>query len=138
MTSFASVSRRSFVRMLLLLGALVPMRQWKMFVMTGAGSRTGDLLSSKLADFFYDKHSARVIGLEYLRVAPREADASELTKLICLGWNDDQINRSGPEKIKALLLHQQREDFEKRRIVKVQGWILSETEARLCALTALV
>jgi hypothetical protein len=137
MTNLASVSRRSFVRTLVLLGALVPIRQSKMFV-TADDSRAGNLLSSKLADFFYDKNSARVIGLEYLRVAPREADASELTKLICLSWNDDQINRWGPEKIKALLLHQQREDFEKDRIVKVQGWILSKTEARLCALTALV
>lgn len=138
MTGFASVSRRSFVRMLLLLGALVPIRQWKMFVTTGDGSRTGDLLSSKLADFFYDKESARVIGLEYLRVAPREADAWELTKLICSGWNDDEIAKAGPGKINALLLHQQREDFEKGRVVKVRGWILSATEARLCALTALV
>jgi hypothetical protein len=138
MTRFARVSRRSFLRMLLLLGALVPIRQGKMFLTTGHGCRTGDLLSSKLADFFYDKESAGIVGLEYLRVVPRETDRWELTKLICSGWNNDQLAKAGPEKIKALLLQQQREDFEKGRIVKVQGWILSETEARLCALTVLV
>jgi hypothetical protein len=30
-----------------------------------------------------------------------------------------------------------RQDFVEEKVVKLQGWILSATEARLCALTAL-
>jgi hypothetical protein len=67
-----------------------------------------------------------------------KAEARELTRLICPFLNDHQIADARTETIKTLLLNQQREDFEKGRIVKVQGWILSETEARLCALTTLV
>jgi hypothetical protein len=37
-----------------------------------------------------------------------------------------------------LTLQQQiRQDYIEERVVKLQGWILSVTEARLCALTAL-
>jgi hypothetical protein len=36
-----------------------------------------------------------------------------------------------------MLLHRHSQDFEHGRFVKVQGWILSVTEARLCALVAL-
>jgi hypothetical protein len=98
-----------------------------------------DPLSWKLAHFFLHKKSAKKIGLEYLRCVPREADTHLLTDLICSSQEERwaQLAHADGRMRRELLLHQQRQDFAHGRIVKVQGWILSETEVRLCALAAL-
>jgi hypothetical protein len=139
MKRFATVTRRSFLRMWFFLGAFAVIRGEDVFVQT-EGSHNHHLLASKLANFFHNKESARIVGLEYLRVVPMEADVRQLTKLICSHWQDryDETAYADIAQIKQILLRQQRDDFEKDRIVKVHGWILSETEARLCALAALV
>jgi hypothetical protein len=117
---------------------MLPTRLPELFAGT-ATSPGLDPLASKLNGFFHDKDSARVVGREYLRIKPVEADTLKLTELICAGRQDRyaELSHSGMVKLRRMLLHQQREDFDKGRIVNVQGWILSETEARLCALTAL-
>jgi hypothetical protein len=139
MTKFAIPTRRSFLRMLFFLGATVFLRRADAFGTT-ATSHAEDWLSSKLANFFHNKESARAIGLAYLRTVPEEANARQLTHFICSSWEQryDEMVHADAAKIKTILLRQQREDFEKGRIVDLQGWILSETEARLCALAALV
>jgi hypothetical protein len=139
MRPFAIVTRRHCLRMFLGLGAVLLLRRTDVFG-TMTSSSTGHLLSSKLVDLFHDKKSARVIGLEYLRIVPGESHPRQLTNLICSRWQGryDDIAHVDTARIKELLLRQQREDFEKGRIVNVQGWILSETEARLCALATLV
>jgi hypothetical protein len=139
MTKFAIVTRRNFLRMLFFVGATVLVRRADPFGTT-TGSHAEDWLSSKLANFFHNKESARAIGLEYLRLAPVEANARQLTYSICSSWEEryDEMAHADAAKIKAILLRQQREDFENGRIVAVQGWILSQTEARLCALATLV
>jgi hypothetical protein len=125
--------------MLFFLGAAVFMRRANVFGTTAA-SHAEDRLSSKLANFFHNKQSARAIGLEYLRLVPVEANARRLTQLICSSWKQryDELSNADAAKIKTILLRQQRRDFENGRIVNLQGWILSQTEARLCALAALV
>ena len=134
----ATGTRRSFLRVLCLIsGALISLRQSSMLVARD-DSPSFDPLSLKLVDFFSEKGSARRIGLEYIRLAPAEADSRTLTKLICSGWNDDQIASANKEKVSVLLRNQQRGDFERGRILKLDGWVLSETEARLCALVAIV
>lgn len=139
MKPFAIVTRRHCLRMFLGLGAILLLRRTDAFD-TMTSSTTDHLLSAKLASVFYDRKSATVIGLEYLRRTPMEADARQLTNLICARWQGryDDIAHADTARIKERLLRQQREDFEKGRIVNVQGWILSETEARLCALAALI
>lgn len=138
MRTFAMTTRRHVLRMLFGLGAICLLRRADIVRMVG--SSADPLLSSKLTNLFHNRKSATLIGLEYLRRTPMEADGQHLTKLICSRWQEryDEIAYADTGKIKKLLLRQQREDFEKGRIVNVQGWILSETEARLCALTALV
>jgi hypothetical protein len=139
MTKFAIVTRRNFLRTLFFLGATVLLRRADVSVAT-AGSHADDWLSSRLANFFHNKESARAIGLEYLRIVPAEANVRRLTHLIGSSWYQpyDETAHADIGKIKKILLRQQREDFEKGRIVELQGWILSQTEARLCALAALV
>jgi hypothetical protein len=82
--------------------------------------------------------SAAVVGREYLKIAPREADAAVLRHLI----GDDRAmaaatGRASARAMREHLRTRARQDFEDGRIVTLQGWILSVTEARLCALVAL-
>ena len=132
------ITRRRFLRRACAIVAMLPTRLPELFAGT-ATSPGLDPLASKLNVFFHDKDSARVIGREYLRIKPFEADALKLAELICAGRPERyaELNRASMGKVRSILLHQQREDFDKGGTVNVKGWILSETEARLCALTAL-
>jgi hypothetical protein len=134
----AILTRRGFLRMTCAIVAMLPTRLPELFAVTLASSGR-DRLVSKLDGFFHDKDSARAVGREYLRIAPLEADTLKLTAFICAHRQEryDELNFASMGKVRSILLHQQREDFDKGRTVNVQGWILSETEARLCALTAL-
>lgn len=139
MNKYVRITRRSFLHTSVWLSA---------FGLSGAAhaliklvaSSTPDPLALSLASFFIHNESAKIIGLEYLRCAPREADARLLVDLICSCQAEHKLElaKADMEQRRELLLLQQRQDFERGRIVKVQGWILSETEVRLCALAALV
>jgi hypothetical protein len=96
---------------------------------------TDNALASRLADYYVDKVSAKVVGLEYLRSVPEEARADRLVDLIC-STNKQQFAEVDDQTLKDLLLVRQREEFTEDRIVTVRGWILSRTECRLCALAA--
>jgi hypothetical protein len=81
-----------------------------------------------------------MIGQEYLRCVPEENNVDVLVDLICSPGRGEQreLMYSGDRKaLRAILSSQQRDDFANDRTVKVQGWILSDTEVRLCALAAL-
>lgn len=133
----AILTRRAFLRMTC---AIVAIRSTPLPDLFADNNGYRNPLASKLVGFFQDKESAGAVGREYLRIAPVEADTLELTELICAGRRERYTELSGASmgKVRRMLLHQQREDFEKGRIVNVQGWILSQTEARLYALAALV
>ncbi len=89
--------------------------------------------------FFRHPESAAVIGREYLKDRPGESDARVLGELISIssGGTPDRTCRADPDDIRRRLRRRVRLDFEEGRVVKVRGWILSETEARLCALAAI-
>ena len=96
-------------------------------------------LATALADFPGDKASARIVGVEYLRHYPAECDAVWLVDQILL---DDIVHRTeflklGGAERKEMITRLIREDFKCGRIVQVRGWMLSQTEARLCAISAL-
>ena len=96
-------------------------------------------LGAKLSDVFAHKESARAIGVEYLKTHTAETDEHVLVALISAKvFENDAIAIGATEPEVKQLLHQSiRRDFESDQIVQVQGWILSVTEARLCALTTL-
>jgi hypothetical protein len=130
-----AIPRRRFLRALVYLatcscalGKLGPM------------PRAVDPLAARLAQSLGNKGSAAVVGLEYLRSAPREADVPMLVDLICSLQPDRraEFSQADGQTLGNLLLCQQRDDFEHGRTVNVRGWILSATEVRLCALAALV
>lgn len=75
--------------------------------------------------------SAAVVGEAYLALAPEERDETSLARLVGL----DLFHRrtSFPEVRDRIT-----GDFELGDTVRVDGWVLSHTEARLYALAALI
>ena len=96
-------------------------------------------LATTLADFPGDKSSARIVGVEYLRHYPAESDANWLADQIFLVDLDRRTEflRLGGAERKEMIKRLIREDFKCGRIVQVRGWMLSQTEARLCAISVL-
>lgn len=137
--TYAKIARRSFLHILVNLGALGIIRPTQALATLGtSGARAP--LALDLARFFAHRDSAKRVGLEYLRCVPREADERLLVDLICSSRAERraELDQANKGKLRELLRLQMRQDFEHGRIVNVQGWILSETEGRLCALAALL
>jgi hypothetical protein len=103
-------------------------------------SNIHDPLALKLAQVFTHNPSAAIVGLEYLRCVPGEANVGLLVDLICASQPKQraELDQADMGKLRELLRSQQRQDFERGHTVKVQGWILSQTEVRLCGLAALI
>lgn len=139
MSAYSSMPRRSFLKTLASLCALAGLSGTVHLLSRLGRPPAAEPLALSLAHFFPHDQSAKIVGLEYLRGAPHEASASVLVDLICSSDPErrGQLAQADARKRRELLRAQQRQDFEQGRIVRVQGWILSETEARLCALAAL-
>lgn len=94
--------------------------------------RIADLELAAAADrLIVHRHSAGVIGEYYLAIFESEKSAEALAR---------QIRRSLPNDGRHIdaytLLTRIRQDFERGEVVNLQGWLLSRTEARICALYA--
>jgi hypothetical protein len=139
MTPSGNLPRRLFLQVLLSLPVFVLSRPAHSYARKGT-VKPFDPLPSRLAGFFQHKQSAKKVGLEYLKVAPSEADISLLSNLICScdeGYRAKLLH-ADPSRFNELLRQRLSVDFEQDRIVCIHGWILAVTEARLCALTALL
>ena len=139
MTPSGNLSRRVFLQMLLSLNVYIFSCPAYSHAQKDA-SHSFDPLPSKLASLFHHKQSAKKVGLEYLKIAPREADISLLSNLICSFDGEYRVKllHADAGGFRELLRQRLCLDFEQDHIVTVHGWILSVTEARLCALTALL
>jgi hypothetical protein len=130
--SSKAVSRRGFLRALAWVGAAG-------LVSPAAAARLAmeetDLVCERLSRFYVHHASARTVGLEYLRTRPGEADVRLLLEAICRG-DRERFRCADAMHVRRLIGEQQCSDFAHGRTVQVDGWILSETEARLCALAA--
>lgn len=107
--------------------------------------RAGALLQAepdalqRLAGTFHHPDSAAAIGRTYLRQYPAEAEvrhlASEIERdLDCLGC---RLPRADEASLRDAVRERVRRDFAEGVVVSVDGWVLSRTEARLCAIAAL-
>jgi hypothetical protein len=98
------------------------------------------LLANKLISGFNYKNSAAKIGYEYLKNTPHEADIGILLNYICgTGINQkSRFKETSIDDMKMVLRKKCRDDFTREQVVSVRGWVLSNTEARLCALAVLV
>jgi hypothetical protein len=97
-------------------------------------------LRSHMVRYFTDRQSAGKIGAAYLTTAPGEADPWTLVTAISAtvsgGWRGlALVDRA---KFRRLVAAEQRGDFERGRTVVIDGWVLSLTEARLAAISAIL
>jgi hypothetical protein len=104
-----------------------------------AGCGRESPLARFLSGFFADPDGARAVGREYLEISPDEPDADAVLERLAGArrreW--EALAASDPERLVQALRHQHRDDFAHERVVAIRGWVLSETEARLCAMAAL-
>ena len=101
------------------------------------GTNWQEPLAAPFLDLFSRPESARVIGHAYLQVNPQEANSTWLLNRITLdvaGCSGGDYEGDG---LAALLQQGIRQDFADGNTVKLNGWILAITEARLCALTVM-
>ncbi|HBY96447.1 MAG TPA: hypothetical protein DEP84_21305 [Chloroflexi bacterium] len=138
MSAEAGIRRRELLTIALWLGLATRLRpsvQWS----APAARPQLDSLSASVAGLLKYKESARIVGRTYLQNVPQEADAQTLVNLLSLGpvHNNSESRNATTNTLRELLQLRMRQDFEEGQIVKLQGWILSVTEARLCALVAL-
>lgn len=98
-----------------------------------------DTLRAALASCIESRTSARHVGLAYLAQVPAERDAELLVRRICAGkaWCQWSPMDYDEPMLKRRLAAQIRRDFAEHRTVNLRGWVMSQTEARLCALIAL-
>jgi hypothetical protein len=80
--------------------------------------------------------SARAIGRAYLARFPEEGEPIALTRLILEGmaFSEAQTLPLGERKLRAQVASRLRADFAEGRIAEIDGWLISRTEGRLCAL----
>ena len=89
-----------------------------------------------LRDFLGDSQRLREIGLVYRRAFPKE-DYPETLKAAIL--SDSGLSEGlADSTLRARLDQQVRDDFERGCTVQLNGWILSVTEARQCALFSIL
>jgi hypothetical protein len=90
--------------------------------------------TAELARLFDELGPARRVGRAYLESQPAEADEHTLVRLLEAepGWRG--VWEGSPARIAELARRTVRLDYGRGRTVRVDGWTLSRTEARLCAL----
>lgn len=99
----------------------------------------GEIAARRLLAALDRRASAAEVGRAYLAGMPQEADRARLVDALtrCLGAQSCDPARAGKADLRAALTRQIRQDFADRQVVRVDGWVLSVTEARLAGLAAL-
>lgn len=128
-----ALSRRHTLAAIGAVGALLPgLRRARGF------SPGPDPAVERLVGLLKHRDSARAIGRAYLALRPEEENADSLVKLISYAPEDPMVARQASDaELRAWLRRRQAHDFATGYIVKLDGWLLSATEVRLCALTVL-
>ena len=95
--------------------------------------------ADRLAGLLKHQEGARLLGREYLRTVPAEASTSVLTARVVerLPGGLRTLDTAEDERLHELVLRANTEDFRGLRTVELRGWVLAQTEARLCALASL-
>ena len=81
-----------------------------------------------------DEKTLQEIGKTYRQLTPAEDDERRLQDLL---W-PQYAKSTTADALQATLEQNIKKDFEKQQVVVVNGWILSATEARQCALFSML
>lgn len=86
---------------------------------------------------FCEEKAIREIGDQYRKMAPQESDKVKLEQLLLTDETGKTITRSDKEAVSLLMEKKTLDDFNNFRIHVLNGWVISVTEARQCALFSL-
>ena len=130
MTLFRFSSRRQFV---VSVGTL-----FGMALLPGCGpSRETRELGSRLIAMLTTTDLWRRVGESYLKLHPGERRLDQLNARLVEDLRWDPLTGADAD-LATLVARRVRSDFRQGRTVLVDGWVLSETEARLAAVASLV
>ncbi len=96
-------------------------------------------LAVRLPGLLEHRSSATAVGREYLRAVPAERGTGSLVTAIVsrLGEQRTGAQVASRAELQAMVADGVRNDFDAGLTLRLQGWIVSRTEARICALAAL-
>lgn len=120
-------TRREFVSLALGVGGGLSLLVWPM------GCGRGRSVRVDLSKVFPDAAQAVGVGRDYLARFPEEAVQSQLEARVLQSLEGVE----DPARLRAGLDAAIRRDFRRGRVFRHDGWVLSRTEGRLCALAAL-
>jgi hypothetical protein len=104
----------------------------------GAAAEAARETALRLRAMMRPRSSARAVGLAYLARYPEEADAALLTRRLLAGLGQEpETARLDDRALRRRVAARVSADFAEGRTASLDGWLLSRTEARLCALAAL-
>lgn len=97
-----------------------------------------DAQRARLIRLVPNQYSAEVVGKAFLRLMPTEAHPDVLFgRLLSALTEGNRASNAPDHELRNRLLRATSGDFEAQRTVNLDGWIVSLTEARLCALATL-
>jgi hypothetical protein len=102
-------------------------------VIDDAPAKAGAEAWDYFRQLFTDLDSARDLGHQYLRFFAHESDVPLLRRAVIGSARPRDVNH-----LRALLAQKREHDFRTGDIAIVDGWVLSRSEARVCALIALL
>lgn len=98
----------------------------------GTNNELNPLIYPQTLAQIWSAETIEEIGSSYLNQVPEENDEQTLSDLISL----NSLSQEDTEQ--KVIKSQIKKDFETENIVMVDGWILSTTEVRQCALYSLI
>jgi hypothetical protein len=84
-----------------------------------------------------DEESLRIIGSSYRIMKPDENSKVKLLNAITSRMNTIQIRTNDWQIRQRKLKRMSKMDFKSDKLIVIKGWVISETEARQCALLSL-
>ena len=138
MTFGPRLGRRGLLRLMAVSGALSVGRLDPFAGAPAAAAQTPALPDDALAGLFRHPASVRAVGRRYIGCSPRPGHPDEWFAALCAERQTDAASLCGcgPAALQGWIDRAVREDFAAGRLVDLDGWQLSETEATICAVLA--
>lgn len=129
---FYSMKRRAFILKIIAATSVISLPAF--YYTCRSSSHYDPLITPEILSRFCDGEVIRTIGEHYLFKFPSEAQKEKLVSMILTGSNGEKLKSSDHSEIRDWVERKINEDFKQERILIIDGWIISATEARQCAL----
>jgi hypothetical protein len=131
------MKRRSFVITLFL--SLLGISGFSLIQLLRNSSKDKELAQPKFLSQLCDQSTIQMLGRAYLKLKPDETrDDVLFNNLLAEESQRVFLKKKDFEKAESQIEKRIKHDFDSDNIVVVQGWVLSVTEARQCALYSII